>query len=302
MTATLSLRQATVADVGALFGLVSAMNLADIGDPDCTSQDILDDLARPTFHAWLHEAGDGHVDGAVWIGTFPGEDSVIGNVLQDPASGVHLLAPLLDVARQRAHELDPALPLHVFSQTASVGRIAALEAAGGTVVRRFLRMVAPVSDGVAAAQLPTGAAIRLIDADDPAELRTMYDVLETAFADHFGAVPASYDEWLEFRSSVGLSDRTLWWLATVDGQPAAALIGRRWLEVGWIEEVGTLPAYRGRGLARALLLTAFEELRRRGFAEVGLGVDATNPTGAVGLYESIGMTLSREMACYEFWS
>jgi GNAT superfamily N-acetyltransferase len=283
MTATLSLRQATVADVGALFGLVSAMNLADIGDPDCTSQDILDDLARPTFHAWLHEAGDGHVDGAVWIGTFPG-------------------APLLDVARQRVHELDPALPLHVFSQTASVGRIAALEAAGGTVVRRFLRMVAPVSDGVAAAQLPTGAAIRLIDADDPAELRTMYDVLETAFADHFGAVPASYDEWLEFRSSVGLSDRTLWWLATVDGQPAAALIGRRWLELGWIEEVGTLPAYRGRGLARALLLTAFEELRRRGFAEVGLGVDATNPTGAVGLYESIGMTLSREMACYEFWS
>jgi mycothiol synthase len=300
VTATLQLRRATTADAGALLGLVTTMDLAEMGECDWTLADIEDDFALPTYRAWLHEDGDGRVDGAVWVSTFPGEDSVGGNVLQDPASGVHLLAPLLEVAREQARELDPALPLHVSAFTASAGRIAALDAAGGTVVRHFWRMVVSVSESRPVAELPTGVEIRAVSDSDAAELRAMFDVLETAFADHFGAAPTTYDEWIRFRSSSALSDRSLWWLATVDGAPAAALIGRRLGELGWIEEVGTLPAYRGRGLAKALLLLAFEEFRRRGFAEVGLGVDATNPTGAVRLYESIGMRRSRDMACYEF--
>jgi mycothiol synthase len=302
VTATLQLRRATSADAGTLLGLVTAMDLAELGECDWTLADIEDDFAQPTYRAWLHEAGDGQVDAAVWVSSFPGEDSVVGNVLQDPASGVHLLAPLLQVAREQARELDPALPLHVSAFTTSLGRIAVLDAAGGKVVRHFWRMMASVSESHPVAELPAGAEIRVIREDDAADLRTMFDVLETAFADHFGAAPTTYDEWIRFRSSTALSDRSLWWLATVDGEPAAALIGRRLGELGWIEEVGTLPAYRGRGLARALLLLAFAEFQRRGFAEVGLGVDATNPTGAVRLYESIGMRRSRDMACYELGS
>jgi mycothiol synthase len=302
VTATLPLREATSGDAGSLLGLVTAMDLAELGECDWTLADIEDDFAQPTYRAWLHEAADGQVDGAVWVSSFPGEDSVIGNVLQDPASGVHLLAPLLQVARERARQLDPALPLHVSAFTTSLSRIAALDAAGGKVVRHFWRMLAAVSESHPVAELPTGVEVRLIREGDAADLRTMFDVLETAFADHFGAAPTTYDEWIRFRSSSALSDRSLWWLATVDGAPAAALIGRRLGDLGWIEEVGTLPAYRGRGLARALLMGAFEEFRRQGFAEVGLGVDAMNPTGAVRLHESIVMRRSRDMACYEFGS
>jgi mycothiol synthase len=300
VTDTLPLRAATSADAGSLLDLVKAMDLAEIGESECTLDDVLDDFAQPAHRAWLHEDADGQVDGAVWVSTFPGEDSVMGNVLQDPATGSHLLAPLLDVARQQARELDPTLPFHVSSFTTSKARIVALEAAGGDIVRYFWRMTATLAEGIPAVELPSGAAIRVIDEADEADLRAMYDVLETAFAEHFGAAPAAYDEWLRSRSSSGLSDRSLWWLATVDGEPAAALIGRRLGDLGWVEELGTLPAYRGRGLARALLLVAFEEFRRLGYAEVGLGVDATNPTGAVRLYSSIGMRQSRIMPVYEF--
>jgi ribosomal protein S18 acetylase RimI-like enzyme len=223
---------------------------------------------------------------------------VIGNVLQDPASGDHLLEPLLEVAREQARLIDPALPLHVAAYT-GVPKAAVLAAAGGEVVRHFWRMTVPVADVPAVPELPDGAQIRLAGEGDD-DLRTMYDVLDPAFADHFGAAPSTYDEWIEFRSSTALSDRSLWWLATVDSEPAAGLIGRLVGTLGWIEEVGTLPAYRGRGLAKALLLTAIEEFRRRGFGEVGLGVDATNPTGAVRLYSSIGMRRTRESAIYEF--
>jgi ribosomal protein S18 acetylase RimI-like enzyme len=61
-----------------------------------------------------------------------------------------------------------------------------------------------------------------------------------------------------------------------------------------------LREFRGRGLGRALLLTAFAEFHRRGERKVSLGVDASNPSGAVALYESVGMSTHHQAALYEF--
>ena len=56
--------------------------------------------------------------------------------------------------------------------------------------------------------------------------------------------------------------------------------------------------WRRRGLGRLLLLTTFNALRERGCGTVSLGVDADNESGAVGLYEGLGM---REAFVYEFY-
>ena len=47
--------------------------------------------------------------------------------------------------------------------------------------------------------------------------------------------------------------------------------------------------WRRRGLGLALLLHSFRDFAARGATRVGLGVDAENTTGAVGLYERAGM-------------
>ena len=47
--------------------------------------------------------------------------------------------------------------------------------------------------------------------------------------------------------------------------------------------------FRGRGLGRLLLQTAFATYAAKGCTAVGLGVDMTNPTGAYRLYESVGL-------------
>ena len=62
------------------------------------------------------------------------------------------------------------------------------------------------------------------------------------------------------------------------------------IEHGWAEiyEVSVPPAYRRRGLARALLTRALAELRRRGMAEVRIGTVLEFPTQAVALYRSLG--------------
>ena len=66
-----------------------------------------------------------------------------------------------------------------------------------------------------------------------------------------------------------------------------------------IESIGVVPAWRGRGIAKALLRRAFAALAKRGHHEVRLGVDAQNPTGAVALYESVGMTPYRSYDIFD---
>lgn len=60
-------------------------------------------------------------------------------------------------------------------------------------------------------------------------------------------------------------------------------------ELGWVGTLGVGRAWRRRGLGEALLRTAFHGLHTRGLRRIGLGVDAENPTGALRLYERIGM-------------
>jgi ribosomal protein S18 acetylase RimI-like enzyme len=51
------------------------------------------------------------------------------------------------------------------------------------------------------------------------------------------------------------------------------------------------PRYRRRGIGRALLLHIFSVFQRRGFPAVDLKVLINNRSGAVQLYESLGMFL-----------
>jgi mycothiol synthase len=58
--------------------------------------------------------------------------------------------------------------------------------------------------------------------------------------------------------------------------------------VGWISELGTRRGHRRIGLGRAMLLAGLRHLKDEGADTAKLGVDAANPTGALGLYERAG--------------
>ena len=58
-------------------------------------------------------------------------------------------------------------------------------------------------------------------------------------------------------------------------------------------------AWRRRGLAVALLHASFGEFWRRGERRVQLGVDAESETGAIGLYEGVGMRVEWQADIYE---
>lgn len=67
----------------------------------------------------------------------------------------------------------------------------------------------------------------------------------------------------------------------------------------YIGQVGTRRAYRGRGLARATLAKVLAEAAQAGYERASLGVDADNPTGALGLYENLGFTTHQKFVSYQ---
>jgi ribosomal protein S18 acetylase RimI-like enzyme len=85
-------------------------------------------------------------------------------------------------------------------------------------------------------------------------------------------------------------DADVWFLAEAGAELAGACLC--WSE-GWVKDLAVAPSARGRGLGEALMRQAFAEFHRRGLATVGLKVDADNPTGAVRLYERVGMARDR---------
>jgi ribosomal protein S18 acetylase RimI-like enzyme len=69
--------------------------------------------------------------------------------------------------------------------------------------------------------------------------------------------------------------------------------------VGWVEVLAVRRPWRRRGLGKALLWESFAALAGEGKRAVGLGVDAENTTGAVALYERVGMRVVRRTDRWE---
>jgi ribosomal protein S18 acetylase RimI-like enzyme len=133
------------------------------------------------------------------------------------------------------------------------------------------------------ARRPSGVTVRRADygTDAPA----IYRLLEVAFAGTDEQDPP-YDEWLAWWTSDLEWDPTAWFVAEAAGELAGVALCWR---SGFLKDLAVHPEHRRRGIGRALLLHVFDEFRRRGVATISLKVDANNPTGAVRLYQSVGM-------------
>jgi mycothiol synthase len=128
-----------------------------------------------------------------------------------------------------------------------------------------------------------------------------------AFRDHWGSTPVTAEWWATgttgFGSRIDLSffalndrDEIVGYLLTHRFDNDDELLGAKY---AWVNNVGTLKAWRGRGIASALISTALAAYREDGLDMAALGVDSDNPTGAYRLYESLGFGLWRSFVTYQ---
>jgi mycothiol synthase len=168
------------------------------------------------------------------------------------------------------------------------GARALFESHGYREVRRFYEMAIELTKEPAAPVLPAGLVLDELRED---EYEAFYDVLNEAFAEHWEWHPDPYDEWLERRKGQHRDEHGPVWFVVRDGDELAA-VTRNDVSVaggGYVGAIGVRPAWRGQGLGKALLLRTFGEFWRRGTTRVTLDVDSENATGAVALYERVGM-------------
>jgi ribosomal protein S18 acetylase RimI-like enzyme len=173
----------------------------------------------------------------------------------------------------------------------------ALALHGFEQVRRFYRMridaTSPVIPATAPA-LPDGVEIVVPRDEDGYRATCLVD--NESFLDHWHFTPREYDEWWILMTAEPGYDPEAWWLVLVDGEPAAICLNdesRADLGDGYVGVLGVRRQFRGRGLATLLLQHAFVRDRDRGRRGTQLMVDAENWSGAVRLYERVGMTASQ---------
>jgi ribosomal protein S18 acetylase RimI-like enzyme len=172
--------------------------------------------------------------------------------------------------------------------------------AGYRVIRHSFQMRIELPDELDEPTWPEGITVRNYRPED--ELR-VYEAATEAFEDHWESHRAPFDEWRRYNVERENFVPSLWWVAE-DGDEIAGVSQNWWhfsgdKTFGWIGTLGVRRPWRRRGLGRALLLHSFADFKRRGATRVGLGVDAENTTGAVRLYETVGMYAVRRTDIWE---
>jgi ribosomal protein S18 acetylase RimI-like enzyme len=145
------------------------------------------------------------------------------------------------------------------------------------------RLRRDLSDAVADPVWPSGFSVRTFAAEDaPAVHRLM----QLAYAEGGGSVGV-FDAWWPALRDDGEFAAALCFLA-IDGAGEIVGAAQCWTSA-FVKDLVVHPRARRQGLAEALMLTVFQAFGRRGAAHVDLKVEMDNPTGAVRLYQRLGM-------------
>ena len=136
------------------------------------------------------------------------------------------------------------------------------------------------------------------------QLKQLWAADTEAFLDHWGGFDGSdeaFEEWLGEPNF----DPTLYVVAWDGDEIAGGVLNgintseneQLGVRRGWLESVFVRRPWRRRGLAAALVARSLVLLRERGMTSAILGVDAENPTGALGVYERAGFVVATRDVC-----
>jgi mycothiol synthase len=299
--------------------LLEAVVEADDGDEHLTEEDLHDELAPE----WLDLARDTTIgldaDGVArafgLVLVRPGESAerrvhlwgAVDPLRRGRGIGREVLRWQLDRAAERRVDAPPGLAVRAYAaaQDAEVATVRLYQRSGFERVRYSWVMRRPLDRPLPdVAPMP---GVRFVTYTDELSepLRRAHNV---AFADHWGSQPWTVEDWKQW----AVENR--WfrpdWTVVALAEPHDAIAGyamsagyepdwaaQGWSE-GWTSRIGVLPAWRGRGLGRALLVESMRRFAADGMAVAGLDVDAENTTGAVALYTGLGYEVARRSASW----
>ena len=274
------------ADAEAVAKLVIAGDIADIGEPDYTLEDLHDEWGAAEFDlaadaVVLEERG--RIAG---YAAFRGPGAVL--IVVDPERrGEGLGTALRGWAEDRARERgQKTLRQEVGDRNAAAREL--LTAAGYERERSYWRMELELDGSETRPTPPKGFAIRGLDL--AADAHALYVVNEAAFAGNADYEPESETHFNDEHLRAHNHRPELSLVAEREADIAGfALVRDHGEKVAYVDLLAVHPEAAGQGLGSALLRTAFAGAAQAGFRSGRLGVASDNPN-AIRLYARVGMT------------
>jgi len=247
---------------------------------------------------------------AEWVDTTDGLREFRVGAIVDPAWRRRGIGSWLQRHLEaHAHRLWAAYPaadrqpmLGSWAMDKETARIALLRRFGFEQARWFFDMLRPSLEQIDEAVLPEGLEFRPLGEE---QLHQLWAADMEAFQDHWGGFDGSEESFLRWRNDPKFDLNLL--VVAWDGDEIAGGVVNEINEVenaafnrkrGWLQSVFVRRPWRRRGLGRAVVLRSLQALRDRGMTSAGLGVDADNPTGALGLYTGTGFEVEHRSAAY----
>lgn len=295
------MRPATRADAAAITEMFIEQETLMNGDPESTVEDLYDDWSTPGLDmerdTWVIFRGAELAGYVVIVKSIPPDIYVAYGGVRPSHHGNGLGTFLFESVERRAAEIaGGAASVRQWIDAKDEAAIAIVKGRGYSFVRRFWRMDAPLYAEPAEGSDPEGITIRTFAQGQ--DERTAHVVLEKAFAEHWGYTPRSYEESATARWEAEWFRPDLSLVAEAGGEMVAVCINGPRFDDGYVEDIGVLPEWRGRGIAEALLRRSFSIFRELGFKRASLNVDSDNSTGAMRLYERVGMEPG---TCYDVY-
>ena len=275
------LRPPAEADAPAVLDVIVARDIADLGVPDFTLEDLRADWAGPDV-ALEHDARVASVPGGVIQGyaILLGDDAIV--IVHPDAEGQGIGTLLRRWAEARAAERGTTT-VRQFAGGSNEGARNLLRAAGYAPAQLYFRLRADLD------AVPAAPAVTLREFDGARDETAVHTLIQDAFAEIDGHEFQPLDRWRAKTIAKKGHDPSLWRLLEDDEGLAGAALGERWEDgTGYVAELAVAGRARGQGHGRALLLGLFEAFRGAGLAHAELSVHGRN-RGALRLYESTGM-------------
>jgi mycothiol synthase len=290
LPSSLSARPLTLDDVDATVAMINECELHDTGETMWERADLLSDSST-----------DGFDRDRDWVGVFD-DDRILGWAML-----VHRRSVWADV-HPDARGRGAGTWLREWSE--SRARDTGADRVGQTIddrlneIAHLLRragytprhtswiLVMDHDEPPAEASPPEGIELRPIRATDEEGAFDMFERAFSQFADRLPSTPATWRAMTVGREGFVPEDL----IVAVDGDRVVG--GALLLDSSeiWVDKLAVDGDYRHRGIARALLQTAFHRSFERGYTQTRLSTDSR--TGALTLYERVGMRVQRSFTNY----
>jgi ribosomal protein S18 acetylase RimI-like enzyme len=282
-------------DVDVVTSLVAASEAEEDGEIEIERSDVVSTWSRPSFDperdALIVTEGGRPV---AWAEVFQGRraEADVHPERRGRGIGVALLGWTEAAARAAGGSL--------VGQTitdANTGAAELFRANGYDPLWTSWILQIPLGEAPEPAVPPEDVELRPYDPErDPA---AVYRLIEDAFSEWPDRDPTPYEDWGATMTAHEAFSPLRSRLAVRDGRVVGAALSLDYGagNEGWIQQLAVDADERHRGIARALLTDVFGAFHERGARACGLATDSR--TGALGLYETVGMRVRRS---YTHWA